>query len=1197
MSFIKSVKFWITVVVSLYAIAGFIVLPKVALKEVQKYTQENFDQKILIQNITFNPFTLNLALHNVQIQDKKTKENLISADEIGVNIELFSLATDTINLDNIELIHPKINAVLAKDGQLNLALIQPRQTDKKEPKADEKPMKLPFFSIDTFTLENATIDFTDNTLKEPFSTHISEFSYVFHDLSTQPNSLASHELSLNIDKHTTLKIDGGLYLDPLLIYGNVDLTNFQTNLPIAYLQEKLNFHVPNTLVDVKLGFIADLKQLSNPQVTLKDAFVGFEELQIQDKATKSTQLKLDAFRLNEMQFDLQNQKVLIDSIHLDRFYANALINKDKSINIAQLFQSNTAKVKTEVKEVKKSKSQETTVEKIEESKPWELLVEAIVLKNSTVDFTDNSLAKSFKTQLSNINFSLEELTLKQNDTFKYDLSLNLLDNATFKNNGTLSLFPLGIQSHYVLSDVVIPKLNSYIQPNINFNINSATVGAKGDFELLSDNNIKITKGVINLSNLKLSPKRSTQNLITLKSLQTSGLNLDLNAQKISIANVTLDQLFSNVKMQKNKKVNLETMFAAPKKAKRVQKSSVKKATKTKPWKLNIKQTKLKNSSVLYTDYSLAKRFKTRISQIYTTINDISLAKNNKSTFTTSLRINKRAKINLNGNLILDPLVVQSKYKISSLSLPMLQPYIDETLNINLKKALLYTNGSFTFKQRNSYFSLYSNVSLNNLSVDHKLSKKNLLEVKKIKVDAINLKKDKLTIKAIKITQPNITANIYKNQSTNFSEIVKENKNKKTNIKTKKTSKKAKPFSYDIGPIAASGGKIHFSDETLPFDFKTDIHDLEAKVSGLSTDLSKPTKIDAKGQIDQYGLADINATLNTSDPMLNTQVNVYFKNISMQNYTPYSGKFIGQRLANGALNLDLNYNIKESQLEASNSIILEKLELGEAVESKDAVSLPLGLAIALLEDSNGVIDIDLPITGDINNPDFAFGPIIWGAFGRLIVNIVTSPFKLLGSILGVSPQEISKVIFEPGLSTITPPAKGSLDKVLKALNKRPNLSLVLQPSYTQDIDLYALQLQKLDAHLIKELEKDIIDKDEVQDELEDLYKESIDKKELKEIEKSFIKVIKDKKTNKSKESFDQDAYIAKIKDDLVKIQKLDAAALETLAKKRTDMISTYLIDQKKLEASRISVKPEVIKADIKDKKWAYYKLDISVGEKK
>ena len=1191
MKLFKKFFIGIGILFSLYAIIGFVALPKIALQQINKYTKENFKQDIIIQNITFNPLTLNLALHNVQIKEKNAKKNLISADEIGVDIDLFSLATNNINIDNIELIHPKIDAILQKDGKLNLASIQPKPTKEKQPKKDDKPIKLPYFSIDTFSLQNATIDFTDNTLQDPFKTHISNFDYIFHDLSTKPKTLASHELSLNIDNQTSLKIDGGLYIDPMLIYGNIDLKDLSSNLAWAYIKQKFNFHLPSTLFDAKLGFIVDLKNIKNPQVTLKNTNLRFDDLKIQTKNTKQTQLNLKLFKLNEMKFNLQDQKVYIDSIVLERFWANTVINKDKSINLANLFK---------MKEIK-SKDIKTTTPKQKKdtnpAKPWDLLVDAIILQKSSVDFTDNSLPTQFKTSINNITFSLEELTLKENDKFKYDLKFDLLQKANFINSGTISIKPFAIDSKYALKNIIIPKLNPYIKPNINFNINSANLSTKGDFNLTKDTNILIKNANLSLQNLKLSPKKSTKNLITLKELNTSGINFDLKNQKIDIADVTLNQLFSDVKIQKNKVANLQEMFVDKKDKTKSYKKS-KNSKKSKPWKLNITKTNLKNSTVLFADYSIKKPFKTKISQFNTTIKNISLAKNNKSYFNTSLKINKRGKLSLNGTIILDPFMIKSKYKISSLSLPFIQPYLDETLNIDLKKAILYTNGSFTFKQKGGYFALYSNISLNNLRVDHKLTNKNLLDIKKLKVNAINLKPNNLKIKSIKLIEPQFIANIFKDGTTNFSQIVKETKKDKQPIKKENTKakKKTKPFEYEIGSTRLDNGKMEFSDATLPFEFHTKIHNLKGDISTLSSKLSKPTKIDLKGQVDKYGLADITASLNTSDYKRDTHANIYFKNITMKNYTPYSGKYIGKRLKEGTLTLDLNYNIVDSKLDASNSIVLEKLAFGPKVQSKDAVDLPLDLAIALLEDSNGIIDIDLPITGDINNPDFAFGPIVWGAFGRLIISIVASPFKLLGSLLGVSSEELSQVIFKLGEANITPPAKQSLDKVLKALKKRPNLALVLKPSYTKELDKYALQSKKLQTYLLKELEDDINDNDELQDELEDLYDDTISKDKRKKLEKSFYKIVKDKKTKKEKEIFNQTGYIAKLKDELTKKQPVETTELEALANNRTLIIQDYLITKKHLDPKRISIEKELTITEPKDKKWAYYNLDINISKK-
>jgi hypothetical protein len=229
-------------------------------------------------------------------------------------------------------------------------------------------------------------------------------------------------------------------------------------------------------------------------------------------------------------------------------------------------------------------------------------------------------------------------------------------------------------------------------------------------------------------------------------------------------------------------------------------------------------------------------------------------------------------------------------------------------------------------------------------------------------------------------------------------------------------------------------------------------------------------------VDEYGTAVIEGELNTADPKAFTNINMVFRNLEMTKLTPYSGRFAGREIDSGKLSVDLEYDIRDSRLAGDNQIVVERLVLGDRVESPDAVNLPLDLAIALLEDREGVIDIGLPVRGNLDAPEFDFGALIWRAFTNLITRMVTSPFRALGALLpGVEEETLNIIVFEPGKPTIPPPEQEKLDELTNALQKRPKLTLTVQGRYNPETDLIelrALTLRRLVAlHLGRDLGRD------------------------------------------------------------------------------------------------------------------------------
>jgi hypothetical protein len=172
---------------------------------------------------------------------------------------------------------------------------------------------------------------------------------------------------------------------------------------------------------------------------------------------------------------------------------------------------------------------------------------------------------------------------------------------------------------------------------------------------------------------------------------------------------------------------------------------------------------------------------------------------------------------------------------------------------------------------------------------------------------------------------------------------------------------------------------------------------------------------------------------------------------MVSLTPYTATFVGRKIESGKLSLDLEYKIKDRQLLGENQIIMDKLTLGERVQSPTAKDLPLDLAIAILQDSDGRIDLGLPVSGSLDDPQFSYGRIIWKAIGNIITKIVTAPFRALGALFGGSGEKLEKVAFEAGEDALTPPEKEKFKQISQILNKRPGLALSIHGVSAAAID--------------------------------------------------------------------------------------------------------------------------------------------------
>ncbi len=269
--------------------------------------------------------------------------------------------------------------------------------------------------------------------------------------------------------------------------------------------------------------------------------------------------------------------------------------------------------------------------------------------------------------------------------------------------------------------------------------------------------------------------------------------------------------------------------------------------------------------------------------------------------------------------------------------------------------------------------------------------------------------------------------------------------------------KSPVFPVQIARVRLSDGVLDFADLSLRPQFGTRMHQLKGVITGLSTDPERVAKVQLDARVDKFGSARIRGQASVLQPDRLTEIDVAFRNLDMTSLSPYVVKFAGYEIASGKLSLDLQYKVRDSKLLGANKVVLNQMALGKKVESPDALDLPLELALAVLKDADGVIDIGLPVSGDLNDPQFDYGAVIAKAIGNVLGGIVTAPFRALAALFGGgSDAAIDTIDFEPGSAELAPPEQQKIETVARALLARPQLRLKVAPVFAARQDTPVLQ---------------------------------------------------------------------------------------------------------------------------------------------
>jgi hypothetical protein len=376
-----------------------------------------------------------------------------------------------------------------------------------------------------------------------------------------------------------------------------------------------------------------------------------------------------------------------------------------------------------------------------------------------------------------------------------------------------------------------------------------------------------------------------------------------------------------------------------------------------------------------------------------------------------------------------------------LDLPPFAPYLPSQIRLALSKGQLGVHGRAqgAVASNGPAGSFAGDVSLNNVATadlrhDRDLVKFDALTVKGIKASypAVKLQIEEVALKALKA---NVV--IDTNQQINLVTIYSNNTPKAA---TPPASSSAPPASIDLGELVIDKASFHYIDESIEPRASFDVQELSGTIKGLSTHPQGPATVDFQGKVDAFSPYSISGSVDPLSKDISLNLAVSFKNVDLTSMTPYMEKYGGYPLNKGKVLLQLNYDLTRRNLAASNKVVIADLTLGAKNNSPEATHLPVKLGVALLKDREGRIDLDVPLSGSLDDPNFRIGPLIMQVVQNLLAKAATSPFTLLGRALGGSGEELSSVDFAPGEVTLAPSEKTKLQKLSKALYERPALTL-------------------------------------------------------------------------------------------------------------------------------------------------------------
>ena len=403
-------------------------------------------------------------------------------------------------------------------------------------------------------------------------------------------------------------------------------------------------------------------------------------------------------------------------------------------------------------------------------------------------------------------------------------------------------------------------------------------------------------------------------------------------------------------------------------------------------------------------------------------------------------------LNASGTLAQDYTRSAARLDLKGLALQPLQPLLSRHTTLLLRTGTLDANGAVAYaRDGKPSLKITGNAAIDGLLLDEADRREPFLRWKRLAVEQIayTLAPDRLDVKDVMIDAPETAIAISREREVNLARVVKPAA-ATTDASTVATRP---PLSARIGRVRVQNGTLDFADFSLVLPFSTRVTRVNGSMLGASTDPDSRAELKIAGVIEPTGYASAEGGINLRAPKTFTDISARFQNVEMPPLSPYTATFAGRKIDGGHLWLDLDYKIVDQQLAGANRILLENVELGERVAAPNAMDLPLDLALALLKDSQGRIDMTIPVRGDVGNPQFDYGALIRDAIAAALGRIVTAPFRALASLFGgADAEEAGRVRFAAGSTRLFPPERESIARVAKALAARPQLKIIVQATY-------------------------------------------------------------------------------------------------------------------------------------------------------
>lgn len=1085
--------------------ATLLALPNLVRHFGGNWLKENTGRTLTLGDLSLNVLTWKLVVEDFALSEPHSDERFAGLERLEIQVSPKSIIEKALIVNKFDLVAPYAQVFKEGDDYNFSDLAGSEKPEEAPPQEASAPAEPFLFSFNNLRIVDGEALYVERKEGAEAQRHtLKRLNLAVPFIGNVPHLLDQYitpALSLVLND-ATIRGEGQLKLFTEAVEASVDLLLSDVDIPF-YL--KL---VPTPLpVQVRSGKLG-----SDLQLVYRATAEKAPELEVGGKVRLSAidvaePSGADLVKLPQVNIDLATSKVLENQVLLDGVYIySPEINLDRNpggeFNFARLGQpAATSEAEKKVEPEPQPAEAKATAEK---SAPFLATVKTLLVKNGRLAFRDAVPEGGFQRDISALDLTVRDFSTAPAKRATYALSLKTDQEEAVKIDGGLVLEPLAVESAVDLSGFGLESYYPYLKPFLNHPVSgAAAVKAAVDFR---EGVIKVADGQLALQDLHV-PFGGNEGL-KLARLEVSDCSFDGGQNRLDIAKVELADGGATLSMSPQGRISALNLLresapeapAAPEKT-----AKVAEPEPAAPFRYNLREIAARKLRVDFTDKMPKKPARHVLAGLDLSLKNLAGPEAVVSPFRLKSTYNKGGYLDLSGEVVAATGKLNLHSRLKGIALTDFVPYLPDSVRMILADGQLDTDLKIRLDPKKDGLTgaFSGNLGIRNFyGLDGEL-REELLRWGSLQIDDIAGDIQPFALRIGGIALSDYTARIVIDEKglLNLNGIVAVDEPQPSvgaeegsstaaakpaaPVKTVVATAPAPPDTTPAEPgpeiaidaITLQGGTVSFTDRQMQPDFSTTMYQLGGKVGRISTSGAEPAEIDLRGHLENLSPLQISGQINPLGQELFADIKLSFKDIELSPATPYTGTYLGYTVQKGKLTLDLEYKIAEKALQAQNRVLIDQFTFGDEVESKQAVNLPVKLAVALLKDRNGAIKLDIPVSGRTDDPEFSVFSVVLTVLKNLMIKAATSPLSLLQSAFGGGGEDITAAVFPFGSSELLPAEQQKLDTLAAMLKDRPALRLELAGFVDADRDPEGYRKELLEQRLRKAKFLELVDEKE------------------------------------------------------------------------------------------------------------------------